>query len=146
VLLAASHHAATSTTTVPAGHTDFYVAAAATFPVLVLALVLQTRFPEFFKHEWQAYLFGFAFVLPAVAGWAAAIAALAGNRDTGWGRAVVCIGLGAVAFILFGSMLTSRFLKDDGEESWPNLTGSLLVGLVLLGGSAVLGAWAIGAV
>jgi hypothetical protein len=137
---------AASTTTAPTGHTDFYVAAAATFPVLVLALVLQTRFPEFFKSTLQVYLFGFAFVLPVVAGWTAAIAALAGGRDTGWGRAVVCIGLGAVGFILFGSMLTSRFIKGEGEEGWSNLTGSLLAGLALLGGSALVGAWAIGAV
>jgi protein-S-isoprenylcysteine O-methyltransferase Ste14 len=138
--LLAAHHAT------PKGHTDFYVAAAATFPVLALALVLNTRFPRMFQSTWPAYAFGSLFLLPAVAGWAAAIAALESGRDTHLGRIVVCLGLGGVVYLLFGSVLTSRFIGSAGRESWPSLIGALALGLVLLGGSALVGAWAIGAV
>jgi hypothetical protein len=82
-----------------------------------------------------------------VAGWASAVAALAGGRDTSAGRIVVYAGLGALGYILIAApMLVGRFLRGDSGETWHNFVSALLLALLLLSGSAVVGLWAIGAI
>jgi membrane protease YdiL (CAAX protease family) len=128
-------------------HADFYVAAATALPVLVIAGVVQTNFPKFFEATWQAYGLGSTVVFVLVAGETAPLASLETGRDSGWGRALACGGLGVAGFWLVGPMLASRFLPDRGEEvtisRFLRAVGLALVLLLVAGTVALLAVGAI---
>jgi hypothetical protein len=105
------------------------------------------EFPEIFEATWQAYGLGATVVFVLVVGETAPLASLETGRDSGWGRALACGGLGVAGFWLVGPMLASPFLPDRGEEvtisRFLRAVGLALVLLLVAGTVALLAVGAI---